>query len=148
MWQVNELFDNREYYLQRFNKKEYPETFEEYEQVFRRFDKLCMKCYEEHQDAEKLCKEAAEAICSYVQECKMCESFKNAVQEAQWQEQMNLFVVTYLFPAVLECRNDYYKQLAGAIEKCWAKTFKGYKIKAGTFETINSGFQKKAFGLF
>ena len=76
------------------------------------------------------------------------QAFKNARQEAEWQEQMNLFVVTYLLPSVLECRNDYYKQLAKEVEKKWAKTFKGYKIKAGTFETVNSGFQKKAFGLF
>ena len=76
------------------------------------------------------------------------QSFQNARHETQWQEQMNLFVVTYLLPAILECRNDYYKQLAKAIEKKWSKAFKGYKIKAGTFETVNSGFQKKAFGLF
>nr|MBQ8252723.1 hypothetical protein [Lachnospiraceae bacterium] len=148
MWQVNELFENREYYLQRFNKKLYGETFEEYEQTFRSFDKLCMKHYENHGDVKLLCDSVAEAVCDYVSGMKEAQMFKNAMQEAQWQEEMNLFVVTYLFPAILECRNDYYKQMAKTIEKKWAGTFKGYKIKAGTFETINSGFQKKAFGLF
>lgn len=148
MWQVNELFENREYYLQRFNKKDYPETFEEYEKMFRGFDQACAKHYEENGDADMLCTEVAEDVCAYVKGLAAAQRFQNARQESEWQEQMNLFVVTYLFPAILECRNDYYKQLAKAIEKKWAKTFKGYKIKAGTFETINSGFQKKAFGLF
>ncbi|MBE5881164.1 MAG: hypothetical protein E7289_02450 [Lachnospiraceae bacterium] len=148
MWQVNELFENREYYLRRFNKKQYLETFEEYEKAFHSFDALCRKHYEEHGDIELLCGEVAQAVCLYVSECASGQLFKNARQEAEWQEQMNLFVVTYLFPAILECRNDYYKQLVKALEKQWAQTFKGYKIKAATFETINSGFQKKAFGLF
>ena len=148
MWQVNELFENREYYLQRFNKKDYPESFEEYEQIFRAFDQACKKHYEVNADIDALCTEAADAICVYVKELATKQKFKNARQESEWQEQMNLFVVTYVLPAILECRNDYYKQLAKAIEKNWAKISKGYKIKAGTFETINSGFQKKAFGLF
>ena len=148
MWQVNELFENREYYLQRFNKKQYEETFEEYEKTFRGFDKACAKHYEENGDATRLCTEVADAICVYVKELALAQHFKNARQESEWQDQMNLFVVTYVLPAVLECRNDYYKLLAKAIEKEWAKAFKGYKIKAGTFETINNGFQKKAFGLF
>ncbi len=148
MWQVNELFENREYYLQRFNKKHYAESFEEYEKTFCEFDKICAENYEEHGDINRLCTEVADAICVYVKDLAVAQCFKNARQESEWQEQMNLFVVTYLFPAILECRNDYYKQLAKVIEKKWAKTFKGYKIKAGTFETINSGFQKKAFGLF
>lgn len=148
MWQVNGLFENLEYYLERFNKKEYPETFEEYEKVFRGFDNVCMQCYETCRDVDKLCDEASDAIVTYVDGLRKQQKFKNARHEAQWQEQVNLFVVTYLLPAILECRNDYYKQLAKAIEKKWSKVFQGYKVKAGTFETVNSGFQKKAFGLF
>ena len=34
--------ENLEYYLKRFNKKDYPETFEEYEKMFREFDKVCI----------------------------------------------------------------------------------------------------------
>ena len=76
------------------------------------------------------------------------ELVENSIDAGATNIKINLFVVTYLLPSVLECRNDYYKQLAKEVEKKWAKTFKGYKIKAGTFETVNSGFQKKAFGLF
>ncbi len=148
MWQVNGLFENMEYYLKRFNKKDYPETFEEYEKMFREFDKVCMSHYEHHGDADGLGESVADAICEYVKALAAQQSFQSARHEAQWQEQINLFVVTYLLPAILECRNDYYKQLAKAIEKKWSKAFKGYKIKAGTFETVNSGFQKKALGLF
>ena len=148
MWQVNELFENSEYYLERFNKNDYPETFEEYETVFRVFDQHCMRHYEQYGDIDALCESVADDICGYVKELATEQSFKNARREAEWQEAQNLFVVTYVLPAILECRNDYYKHLAKTIEKKWAKTFKGYKIKAGTFETINSGFQKKAFGLF
>ena len=148
MWQVNELFENREYYLQRFNKKYYAETFEEYEQIYHTFDESCIKYLEENSDVDAMCESVADAICNYVSQMASDQNFKNARQEMLWQEQMNLFVVTYLLPAILECRNDYYKQLAKVIEQKWAKTFKGYKIKAATFETINSGFQKKAFGLF
>lgn len=148
MWQVNELFENSEYYLERFNKKDYPETFEEYEQMFHTFDQICQKYYQETGDMDALCEGVADAICCYVSDLAIKQRFKNARQESEWQERMNLFVVTYLLPAILECRNDYYKALAKTIEKKWSKNFKGYKIKAGTFETVNSGFQKKAFGLF
>ena len=148
MWQVNELFENREYYLQRFNKKEYPDSFDEYEKIFCVFDKVCMKYYESCGDVNKLCDEVSNAIVMYADELKMQHKFKNASQESIWQEQLNLFVVTYLLPAVLECRNAYYKLLAMSIEQKWEKAFPGYPVKAGTFETLNSGFKKKMFGLF
>ena len=85
MWQVNELFENREYYLERFNKKDYAETFEEYEKTYRVFDRVCMQYYEECGDVDKLCKEAADAICVYVMQLSKEQAFKNARQEAEWQ---------------------------------------------------------------
>jgi len=148
MWQVNELFENREYYLHRFNKKYYAETFEEYGQIYHTFDMTCLKYLEENGDVNEMCEGVADAICNYVSRLASEQKFKNSRQETLWQEQMNLFVVTYLLPAILECRNEYYKQLVKTIETKWAIVFKGYKIKAGTFETLNGGFQKKAFGLF
>lgn len=94
MWQANELFENREYYLERFNKKDYPGSFEEYEKIFRVFDKICIQYYETCGDVDKLCDEASGAIVTFADSLRRQQTFKNARQEEQWQESLNLFVVT------------------------------------------------------
>lgn len=146
MWNVARLFEKSDLYLQRFTRKGYSESFREYRQEFRVFLEECDGHYQEHQDVELLCREVAGAICEYVADCEKKQTFKNRRDKDEWQQKQNTFVVAYIFPAILDCRNDYYEQLAKAIEERWVGTFKGNNIKAATFETLNGGFRKNIFG--
>ena len=139
---TEDLFTEKQAYLDRFHASGYPAAFEEYQlQTGAFFDA-------EEGNIDDFCREIAGQICSYAAEQKKQMGFRNEREEEAWQRECNLFMVSYVFPAILECRNSYYKPLTKAIEKTWAKTFKSSKIKAATFETINSGFHKKILGLF
>lgn len=143
------LFENRMDYLEKFDKQQYKEAFETYQQQIQSFFDACDERYAtEESVVQTMCTDIAAQICTFVDKHKLKVPFKNRVQEESWQEKMNLFMAAYLFPAIMECRNGYYKELCKAIEKKWTKTFRASKIKAATFETVESGFHKKAFGLF
>ena len=143
------LFENYEQYLTKFTKQEYPEAFEGYyakaEPILKAIDEKYASF-----DGKKaeFCQEISQLICEQALSRKQHSQFKNQKQELKWQMDMNLFMVSFLFPTIMECRNEYYKELCSELEKSWAKTFRRNKIKAATYETVNSGFQKKAFGLF
>ncbi len=144
-----ELFAEKQAYLDQFHASGYPAAFEDYQSQVRAFFDACdSTCPAEEKNIEDFCKEIAGQISSCAAEQKKQAGFRNEREEEAWQRNCNLFMVAYVFPAILECRNSYYKPLVKAIEKTWAKTFKSSKIKAATFETINSGFHKKILGLF
>ena len=142
------LFAEKQAYLKCFDAAGYPAAFEAYQSQVKAFFDACDSACPAEEGVEDFCKEIAGQICSCAAEQKKQVGFRNEREEEAWQRDCNLFVVAYVFPAILECRNSYYKPLTKAIEKTWAKTFKSSKIKAATFETINSGFHKKILGLF
>lgn len=146
---TEDLFTEKQAYLDRFHASGYPAAFEAYQSQVNAFLDACDNaCPAEEGNIEDFCKDIAGQICSYAAEQKKQVGFRNEREEEAWQRDCNLFMVAYVFPAILECRNSYYKPLTKAIEKAWAKAFKSSKIKAATFETINSGFHKKILGLF
>ena len=142
------LFVEKQAYLDRFHAAGYPAAFEAYQSQAKTFFDICDSACPAEENVEDFCQKIAGQICSCAAEQKKQAGFRNEREEEAWQRNCNLFMVAYVFPAILECRNSYYKPLVKAIEKTWAKTFKSSKIKAATFETINSGFHKKILGLF
>ena len=102
----------------------------------------CM--YASDQRVDILCETVAKAFTDYV--VKNQESGLSKVEADEKQRSHNMFMATYVLPHILEMRNSYYKELAKAIEKKWVASFKNSKIKAATYETVMSGFQKKFLG--
>lgn len=151
---VKKLFEYEEMGNRRFSRETYAPSFEQFEKIAEDFDKTLSSMYEEmtggkeepleEDKLKEFCEQAAGAFASYVKETEEPGLSRGKREERQGAH--NTFMVTYVLPHILEMRNPYYKTLAAEIEKSWSANFKNSKIKAATYETIASGFQRKFFG--
>ena len=65
------------------------------------------------------------------------------------QMDINLFMIYYVFPAILMTQSECAVPLADAIRDEWRGRFRdSAQLSYGTFEEISSTFQEKIFGLF
>ena len=152
---VGDIFSYEEMGIRRFAKSTYGPSFEKFQEIAGEFGELLESLYEQcvakdGTEAEQLkateefCESIARIFTEVIQSKQ--EESKSKAQREERQRNHNLFMVTYVFPYIMEMRNPYYKQLATAIEKNWAAAFKSSKIKAASFETIMGGFQRKFLG--
>ncbi len=155
---VEKLFEYEEMGNRRFSKETYAPSFEKFEKIAEDFDEVLYARYEEliksggEDDEETLRKKAINELCqnvagilvTYIKDSEDAGLSKGKREEQQRLH--NAFMATYVLPHIMEMRNPYYKELAKEIEKSWASAFKNSKIKAATFETIASGFQRKFLG--
>lgn len=148
---IADLFAYEEMGIRRFSRDTYAPSFEKFREIAAGFDTELNRRYEafweEKGEAGELglfCDEIAEMFVKYVKEAEDVELSRGKQDEKQ--QNHNLFMVSYVLPHILEMRNSYYKELAQSIEKAWGASFKNSKIKAGTFETVAGGFQRRFLG--
>ncbi len=141
---IAELFAYEEMGNRRFSKDTYEPSFEKFSEIAANFDAELERMYASNQEVDILCETVAKAFTDYVAENQ--ESGLSKLEADEKQRSHNMFMATYVLPHILEMRNSYYKELAKTIEKQWGASFKNSKIKAATYETVMSGFQKKFLG--
>lgn len=61
---------------------------------------------------------------------------------------LNMFMVFYVFPALLLTGHDQAKGIADAICRKWAETFKNSNISYTDYDSLCGGFRTKIFGIF
>lgn len=88
---------------------------------------------------------------------QLAQSFTGRVREifqvkgkikSYTQADMNLFMVLYVFPAILLTNHPEAKRIAGAIRDAWRDTFKNSNIDYRDYDTIYNSFNEKIMGLF
>lgn len=139
---IENIFSYEEMGLRRFSKGTYEPSFEKFQSLCREWDEALDQLYDSNK--EDFCDLVSGEIVLYVQ--KENEKIEKKSLKEDAQRNHNMFMVSYVFPHILEMRNEYYKDLTLAIEKRWSEAFKGSKIKGATYETIAGGFQKKFLG--
>ena len=143
---VEKIFADMKPMMKKLKKASYKVNMEAFIENHGHYFREMTEYTENASDKETAAKELAVDFTDKVYDAYV--SPKKGKIDSAVQTDLNFFMIYYVFPAILECRNSYYKPLVKAIEKTWSKTFKSSKIKAATFETINSGFHKKILGLF
>lgn len=97
-----ELFAEKQTYLDHFHASGYPAAFEDYQSQVRAFFDACdSTCPAEEKNIEDFCKEIAGQISSCAAEQKKQAGFRNEREEEAWQRNCNLFMIAYVFPAIL-----------------------------------------------
>lgn len=138
------LFAYEEMGNRRFSKDTYEPSFEKFSEIAAGFADTLHAMYQENADVQMLCQTVSEAFVAYVKE--HADPAVSRMEADEIQRGHNMFMATYVLPYILEMRNPYYKDLAKAIETHWGHSFRNSKIKAASFETVKSGFQKKFLG--
>ncbi len=85
--------------------------------------------------------ELPSVIAGYVKEELEQISGKRKREAAQLD--YNMFMAVYFLPAILECKQESARMLAGCICAIWGETFKGNRIQWADHASIVSGFRTK-----
>ena len=130
--------------LKQFKKDTYKPAFKEFMQGAKPFfDSVDSMLPENLSSGEysEICENIAGFFIEYVQSIR--DKFKSKSGKADVQRDMNLYMVTYVFPGILSQRGDWSDLLCQKIEEQWAIDFPDSNIHAASFEEIQSGFKTK-----
>ena len=141
---MDTLFEDMKASMKHFNKKKYPGFFEnmmkKYGKVF-----ICIEeVYNYESNKEKWLNKLAERFVGYAQ--GMIQSESKKFKRNNMQIDCNIFVVSYVVPAILEYKGNMSEPFAQTLLDCWNETF-GTQMQGGDYETILGGFNTTIFGI-
>lgn len=141
---MDTLFDDMKDSMKSFNKKKYPGFFE---QMMKKYGKvfICIEeVYNYEKDKEKWLNKLAERFTGYAQE--LIQSEKRKFKRENMQIDCNMFVVSYVIPAILEYKGNMSEPFAQILLDHWNESF-GTQMRCGDYETIYGGFNTSIFGI-
>lgn len=143
--QAGAMFDNMEAMMHRIKKKVYKERME----VFREKNADTLKEMTDFvENAEDKKESAAQAAAAFAD--AVVERFgKNGKISGRSQMDINLYMIYYVFPAILLTKSECAEMLADALRDEWRGRFKdSARLNYTTFEELCGNFQEKFLGIF
>lgn len=134
------FFHNMEETAKGFHRNRYAESFENYCQRENENLKTINGIMKEAPDRAEAGKEVAEIIIGCAKEI-MNGHKKKASREA-FQMTLNMYMVTYVLPAILYTDAGL-ADLTDCICRKWSAAFKKSNIQAATFDSLKEGFRRK-----
>lgn len=141
---MDTLFDDMKGSMKSFNKKKYPGFFENMMKKYGRVFICIEEVYNYESNKEKWLNKLAERFVGYAQ--NMIQSEKRKFKRDNMQIDCNIFVVSYVVPAILEYKGNMSESFAQILLDCWNETF-GTQMQSGDYETILGGFNTSIFGI-
>ena len=141
---MDTLFDDMKGSMKSFNKKKYPGFFENMMKKYGRVFICIEEVYNYESNKEKWLNKLAERFVGYAQ--NMIQSEKRKFKRDNMQIDCNIFVVSYVVPAILGYKGNMSEPFAQILLDCWNETF-GTQMQSGDYETILGGFNTSIFGI-
>lgn len=138
---MEELLPTKEGALGSFNKRSYPGTFRAYYEARIEVYQALEDGYNTAIDKQQYLFNMAEAVVNSA-EAVMAEISQKRKKEARLLD-LNLNLVTYVIPAILEFGGESAKPLTEEILRQWKETYPKTNLTAASYETIESGFHRK-----
>ena len=135
------VFGDFEKTLKGFQRNEYENSFERYLQVQNGNLMAVGRMMRLAQDQEKAQDEIAEVILAGAR--RIMEERGAKLNRQSTQMSLNMYMVTFVLPAILSIEDQKYLALAQLICRKWAETFKNSNIQAADYQTLKSGFRRK-----
>ncbi len=142
---MDSLFDDMKDSMKNFNKKNYSNVFEEMQRKYGKVMICIEQVYnEEGKDPQNWVNKLAERFVSHAQELISAKKWK--FQRENMTIDCNMFLVSYVFPLILEYDGNMAEPLAEAIRDQWNEAF-DTQLECGNFERISNGFSNSIFGI-
>lgn len=143
--QAGTMFDNMEMMLYRIKKKVYKERMEQFREKNQEILAEMTGFVEQGSNREAAAAQVAEALADAVES----RFAKRGKISGRSQMDINLFMIYYVFPAILMTQSECAVPLADAIRDEWRGRFRdSAQLQYATFEELSSTFQEKFLGLF
>ncbi|RKI81148.1 hypothetical protein D7V90_13205 [bacterium 1xD42-87] len=145
--QAGTMFDNMEAMMYRLKKKAYKERMGEFreknQEILAEMTELVERAEESERD--EMAAQTAKAFADAVE----ARFAKRGKISGRSQMDINLFMIYFVFPAILLTQSEYAGLLADAVRDEWRGRFRdSAQINYTTYEEIYSTFQEKFLGLF
>lgn len=135
------LFQDIEKTVKGFQRNEYEGAFQNYliahTEALQTIRRMMQTAPEQEAAGEKIAGAIVDGAEVLMAEHKGKLSYKNT------QMTLNMYMVTFVLPAILSLDNKAYADVADLICTKWADAFKDSNIQAADFESLCSGFRKK-----
>ena len=135
------LFDDADKVIKGFNRDSYADSFDQYLAKHTELLKALRKSMEASSGPDQTAEEIADIIVSRAEDALDSQNGKRAKENARLT--LNMYMVTFVFPAILSLENGKYKDLADVIGRKWSEHFKNSPIQAADFDSLNKGFRRK-----
>lgn len=135
------LFDNAEKVIKGFKRDSYADSFEQYLAKQGELLKAIRKSMEGSPEPGRAAAEIADVIVSGGAAVLDAQSGKRAKENIRLT--LNMYMVTFVFPAILTLENGKYTDLTDVISRKWSENFKNSPIQAADFDSLNKGFRRK-----
>lgn len=140
---VEMMFDGMEYMMDNLRKPSYQKNMEMFREKNGHFFREMIHYVEQSTDKEAAAKEIAYCITDAVN-----NSFsKRGKIRSRTQVDLNLFMIYYVFPAILLTESEDATLIADNIRDAWAAKFKDSNIQYTDYNRIYESFQNKIFGI-
>lgn len=141
---MDSMFEDMKESMKYFNKKNYPGYFEKlmkkYGRVF-----LCIEAvYDHEENKEKWLGKLADRFIGYAEDMIMSKKFK--FQRENVLVDCNMFVVSYVLPAINAFEGNMAKPFAQTLCDRWNEKF-GTQLEVGDYDRIFNGFSTSIFGI-
>lgn len=140
---VEMMFDGMEYMIHNLRKPSYQKNMETFREKNGHFFREMVQYVEQSTDKEAAVKEIADCIADAVN-----NSFsKRGKIRSHTQVDLNLFMIYYVFPAILLTESEDATLIADHIRDTWAAKFKNSNIQYADYDRIYESFQDRIFGI-
>lgn len=143
--QAGAMFDNMEAMMYRLKKKAYRERMEQ----FREKNRAVLTEMTDFAGQANNRDEAAAQVAKALADAVEARFAKRGKISGRSQMDINLFMIYFVFPAILLTQSECAVPLADAIRDEWRGRFRdSAQLGYTTYEEISSTFQEKFFGIF
>ena len=141
--QVETMFDDMEKMIKKLKKKQYEESMENFMAAYEAYF-LEMETYMSENDPQTAAKEISQV---FVDAVKKRYEVKGKIK-GYVQADLNLFMIYYVFPAILKRDHEHATLLADTLCETWGNSFKDSKIGYTDYDSLYKSFREKIFGIF
>lgn len=142
---IMSIYDNMPTMMKKLKKDKYEEFFKEFNEINAHFFQDMLNEINTSTDKELISKELS---CEFVDQVE--DKFANNKGKIQGSKQadLNMFMIYYVFPTILNIENEDATLLVENICKSWANHFDDSNISYTTYDKIHSSFRQRIFGIF
>ena len=137
------MFDGMKYMIHNLRKPSYQNNMEIFREKNGHFFQEMIQYMEQSADREAAADEIADCIIDAV----MNSFSKKGKIHPRTQVDLNLFMIYYVFPAILLTKSEDATLLANHMRDTWAAKFKNSDIQYTDYDRIYESFQDRIFGI-
>lgn len=145
--QVETMFDGMRDMMKKLKKKSYETNMEAFRERNGHFFQEMTQYVEQKAEREEKEAAAKELAAVFTGAVKRRFSVKGRIK-SYTQADMNLFMIYYVFPALLLTEGADRNLIADSIRDEWGAQFRDSKIQYADYDRIYGAFREKIFGIF